>query len=90
MVAHAGDTGERHVQLREDNDERKFTSVSSVAAPPSIPRRISRNKEESMGVDSGVSRFCSSFFSRIMCHRACVHEGVNCGGQCSLLAAQPR
>eukprot|EP00959_Pyramimonas_sp_CCMP1952_P194350 4064093-Pyramimonas_sp.AAC.1 len=33
---------------------------------------------------SGVSRFCSSFSSRIMCHRACVYDGVNCDGQCSL------
>eukprot|EP00959_Pyramimonas_sp_CCMP1952_P397831 8335556-Pyramimonas_sp.AAC.1 len=49
-----------------------------------MPHRINRNKEELMRMDSGVSRFCSSFSSRIMRHKACVYEGANCDGQCSL------
>eukprot|EP00959_Pyramimonas_sp_CCMP1952_P158636 3318281-Pyramimonas_sp.AAC.2 len=75
MAAHIGGAGERHVQMREGDDERQFTSVSSVAASPSIPRRAIWKQEESMIIDSGASRSCSSLPYRVMRRAARAREG---------------
>jgi hypothetical protein len=58
--------------LREDD---AFASVSSVAVSSSIPHRIIRSKDGAMRMGPGVSRFCSSFSSRVLRRRARAREG---------------